>query len=55
MLTSKAVSINVASNNGWGIGTHRLAAVFKGNNHVSILLSTDTLGYGLCVNNNVIS
>ena len=49
---SKAVSINIASNNAWGIGTHRLAAVFKGNDHVSILLSTNSLGYGLCVNNN---
>lgn len=49
---SKAVSINIASNNSWGIGSHRLAAVFKGNDHVSILLSTNTLGYGLCVNNN---
>lgn len=48
---SKAVSINVASNNAWGIGSHRLAAVFKGNSHVSILLSTNSLGYGLCVNN----
>lgn len=49
---SKAVSININSNNAWGIGSHRLAAVFKGNDHVSILLSTNTLGYGLCVNNN---
>ena len=49
---SKAVSINIASNNAWGIGTHRLAAIFKGNDHVSILLSTNSLGYGLCVNNN---
>ena len=48
---SKALSININSNNAWGIGSHRLAAVFKGNNHVSILLSTDSLGYGLCVNN----
>lgn len=49
---SKAMSVNIASNNSWGIGSHRLAAVFKGNDHVSILLSTNTLGYGLCVNNN---
>ena len=48
---SKAVSININSNNAWGIGGHRLATVFKGNDHVSILLSTNTLGYGLCVNN----
>ena len=48
---SKAVSININSNNAWGIGSHRLAAVFKGNDHVSILLSTNTLGYGLCINN----
>lgn len=49
---SKAVSINIASNNAWGIGSHRLAAVFKGNDHVSILLSTNSIGYGLCINNN---
>lgn len=47
---SKPLCIDIGTNNTYGIGTHRLAAYFYGSGHVSILLSNNVCGWGICSN-----
>lgn len=47
---NKPVQINIANNNAWGIGTHRLGLAITGTSHVSWLLNSGSVGYGFCVN-----
>lgn len=47
---SKPLCIDIGTNNTYGIGAHRLAAYFYGSGHVSILLSNNACGWGICSN-----
>ena len=49
---SKPVLVEVGSANSWGIGGHRLNAVFAGTGHASILLAVQggSVAYGICAN-----